>query len=96
MQHPTFPQPADSNAVIWRYMVYDKFADIVTNRRLYMARADLLGDEHEGSTPPAELSVWSEQVKKAKNEDERQIILGNRQQLSRIAREFLATYYVSC
>src|SRR5690348_3851175 len=95
-QHPAFPQPADPNVTIWRYMDVGKFTDIVNGRRLYMARADLLGDEHEGTTPVAELEQWRILAETAENEDQRRIIQGNREQLSDFARELRSTYYVSC
>jgi hypothetical protein len=73
-----------------------KFADLVTRRRLYMARADLLGDEHEGTTPAAELEYWRLLAENAETEEQRRIIQGNRDQLSEYAQEFRKTYYVSC
>lgn len=96
IQHPAFPQPADPHVVIWRYMDIAKFADMVTRRRLYMARADLLGDEHEGTTPAAELEYWRLLAENAQTDEQRRIIQGNRDQLSEFAREFRETYYVSC
>jgi hypothetical protein len=96
IEHPAFPQPADPHAVIWRYMDSTKFADLVTRRRLYMARADLLGDEHEGTTPAAELEYWRLLAENAETEEQRRIIQGNRDQLSEFAQEFRKTYYVSC
>lgn len=94
--HPAFPQPANQNVAIWRYMDIGKFTDLITNKRLYMARADLLGDEHEGTTPAAELSYWQTLLADAESEEQRQIIQGNREQLSEFARDFRPTYYVSC
>jgi hypothetical protein len=96
VQHSAFPQPADPHVTIWRYMDIAKFADIVTHRRLYMARADLLGDEHEGTTPVAELEYWHLLAENAQTDEQRRIIQGNRDQLSDFAREFRPTYYVSC
>ena len=73
-QHPAFPPPDDPEAMIWRYMDVPKFIDLVTNRRLYMARADLLGDDHEGTTPTAELEHWRQIAEDAKTDDERRSI----------------------
>jgi hypothetical protein len=95
-QHPAFPQPADPHVRIWRYMDVGKFADVVNLRRLYMARADLLGDDYEGSTPVAELEQWRVLSETAENEEQRRIVEGNREQLSEFARELRQTYYVSC
>jgi hypothetical protein len=88
IQHPAFPQPADPHAVIWRYMDIAKFADIVSHGRLYMPRADLLGDEHEGTTPAAELEYWRHLIENAETEEERRIIQGNREQLAEFARDY--------
>ena len=95
-QHPAFPQPADPNAAIWRYMDVAKFVDIVTRRQLYMPRADLLRDEFEGTTPAAELEYWRLLTENAKTQEERCIVQGNREQLSEFARAFRPTFYVSC
>jgi hypothetical protein len=95
-QHPAFPQPADLNAVIWRYLGIEKFEWLVAERRLYMARADLLGDEHEGTTPPAELAGWRMAAEQAEDEHQRRTIESNRAQLSEYAEVFRQSYYVSC
>ena len=95
-QHPAFPQPDDPHAVIWRYMDLAKFTDLVSRRHLYMARADRLGDEHEGTTPTAELEYWRLLAEQAGTEEERRNIQGQREQLSEFARDFRPTYYVSC
>ena len=95
-QHPAFPQPTNLNAVIWRYMAIEKFEWLVAERRLYMARADLLGDNHEGTTPPAELAGWRMAADQAKDEHQRRTIESNRAQLSEYAEVFRQSYYVSC
>lgn len=41
----------DGSLDIWRYMAIEKFALLMSRRKLWFARADLLGDEHEGSLP---------------------------------------------
>lgn len=38
--------------VIWRYINYDKFVSLLQSRALYFCRADLLGDQHEGTLTP--------------------------------------------
>ena len=70
--HPAFPQPDDPNATIWRYMDMDKFRSLVSSGRLYMARADLLGDDFEGTTPSAEKEYWRLLVNLAETPEERQ------------------------
>jgi hypothetical protein len=95
-EHPAFPQPSDKNAVIWRYMEMDKFVFLVERQRLYMCRADLFGDDFEGTTPQAEVDAWQRAAKQAATEEERRIILADREQLSNLAREFRDNYYVNC
>ena len=73
-----------------------KLVDILEHNRLYMARADLLGDDHEGTTPAAELEHWRHLLESAETDEQRHIIRTNRQQLSEFARNFRPTYYVSC
>lgn len=51
LQHPCFPQPSNLKTKVWRYIDTNKFIDILSNKRLYFSRLDLLGDTHEGSIP---------------------------------------------
>jgi hypothetical protein len=44
-------EPADLNAVIWRFMSLGKFQDLVTTSELYFRRADLFEDDDEGLPP---------------------------------------------
>jgi hypothetical protein len=47
------PEPADPRSSIWRYGKFWKLRDLVQTGELYLRRADLLDDEHEG-LPPSE------------------------------------------
>jgi hypothetical protein len=96
LPHPAFPQPNDLSAIIWRYMDIDKFRSLVSTGRLYMARADLLGDDYEGTTPAAEKEHWRLLAEQALTDAERQIVEGNAQQLADFAATFRPAYYVSC
>jgi len=49
--HPSFMQPSDPTATLWRYMDLSKFAALLQRRALAFARADQLGDPFEGSLP---------------------------------------------
>lgn len=51
LEHPCFPQVKDTAAKVWRYLDLAKFTWLLDNRKLYLARLDLLNDPHEGSTP---------------------------------------------
>jgi hypothetical protein len=96
MQHPAFRQPSAPNAVIWRYMGVAKFKYLIERWALFMARADRLGDNHEGTTPAAEIRAVQRLREAATTEEEKLIIEGNQRRLSEFGREFLSTYYVSC
>ena len=50
-KHPSFHQPANLAAPLWRYLTFTKFVSLLTSRELYFARTDLLGDTFEGSYP---------------------------------------------
>ena len=47
--HPAFRQPENGNIWVWRYMDLPKFVWMLEHQELYFARADMLGDAHEGS-----------------------------------------------
>lgn len=96
MEHPSFPQPSNLGARVWRYLDFSKFYWLVREHRLFMPAAHLLGDNFEGCTPAAELKWWDEQAEQAKAESDKAIIRANRRTLSEFARTFQQQYYVSC
>ena len=49
-EHRSFTPP-EPDAVLWRYMDFTKFVSLLDTQSLYLARADLLGDPFEGSSP---------------------------------------------
>jgi len=51
MTHHTIGHTLDASLDIWRYMSIEKFALLMSRKKLWFTRADLLGDEHEGSLP---------------------------------------------
>jgi len=51
MTNQAIKHDIDLDLDLWRYMSIDKFALLMSRRRLWFARGDLLGDEHEGSMP---------------------------------------------
>jgi hypothetical protein len=96
-EHPAFPQPANLDAKIWRYMDFNKFVSLAETRRLYMRRADLfLGDEFEGTTPAGEIAYWRQLAENAATPKERATIEHNRAELAEYAEHFRANYFVSC
>ncbi len=44
-------EPNDGDAVIWRFMEFWKFSDLLRTSRLHFCRADLFEDEQEGLPP---------------------------------------------
>lgn len=51
LEHPCFPQPADTSIRVWRYLDLAKFVWLLENKNLYLSCLDLLKDPHEGTTP---------------------------------------------
>ena len=45
---PGRPQPTD-DTLVWRYMDFTKFVDLISTNRLFFSRADKLGDPFEGT-----------------------------------------------
>jgi len=76
-------------------MDFEKFDWIAKNNRLFMPRADRLGDPFEGTTPGGELQWWLRKAENAESEEKRRIIENNRNLISRMAKQFLDHYYVS-
>lgn len=48
-EHPIFAAPSDPDIAIWRYMDLPKLVSMFARRALWFARADTLGDAHEGA-----------------------------------------------
>lgn len=47
-QHPEIPFPTDEKAVIWRFMDFAAFIDLLDSSSLHFSRLDALGDPFEG------------------------------------------------
>jgi len=62
--HPKVNTPPD-DTVVWRYMGFVRFVDLLENSRLWFARADLLDDPREGDLTEAEVK----QIRKAASPD---------------------------
>jgi hypothetical protein len=54
VDHPSFQQPADPAARIWRYMDFAKLLSLFQQLGLYLPRLDQLADPFEGSLSRAE------------------------------------------
>jgi hypothetical protein len=66
-QHEFCVQPDDPNTVVWRYWDLPKFLNLISARQLWFSRADLLGDQFEGSFSAATIE---HRKKKAEREAE--------------------------
>jgi hypothetical protein len=80
----------------WRLIDASKLTWLVENGRLFMPRADRLGDPLEGTTPPGELKWWRREAIGADTDEKRRIIEHNRAFLSHMAKAFRDSLYVSC
>jgi len=63
-KHPSFEEPEDSKAKIWRYLDLSKFLSMLEKDVLYFCRVDLLGDPFEGSRPRGEDAFWADLVER--------------------------------
>jgi hypothetical protein len=95
-KHPAFPTPPNQEAVLWRYLDFEKFEWFVSNRRLFMPSAQFLGDPLEGTTPAGQLDWWHSLLDGAASEEQRRIIEQNKEKVSAFAQAFRPHYYVSC
>jgi hypothetical protein len=50
-EHPIFEHPTDPNVLIWRYLDFTKFLDLLETKTLFFPRADRFEDRFEGSYP---------------------------------------------
>jgi hypothetical protein len=52
-----FKQPTNPDIKVWRYMDFTKYVSMLDSSSLFFARADLLGDSFEGSSPHANIAL---------------------------------------
>jgi hypothetical protein len=77
-------------------MVAQKLHWLVTERRIYMGRADQFSDPLEGRAPEGELEWWNRQVDGASTENHKKTVASNREFIQRMAKTFRGHYYISC
>ncbi|RFC37290.1 MAG: hypothetical protein DID92_2727743266 [Candidatus Nitrotoga sp. SPKER] len=95
-QHSAFPPPPHPEVLLWRYLDFEKFDWLVSNRRLFMPSAQFLGDPLEGTTPNGHAEWWRSLEADTESEEKRQIIRQNQEKISAFAKAFRPHYYVSC
>lgn len=50
-------RPPSNNQPLWRYVDFERLADLLTRKKLYFPRADLLGDPFEGTLPKLDVTA---------------------------------------
>lgn len=68
-------QPKDEDTV-WRYMSFEKFANILATKSLFFARADKYNDKYEGYVPESIIMSYASRVSRI-NPNFRQYIMCN-------------------
>ncbi|MGZ8915898.1 MAG: hypothetical protein ACXW1Z_22695 [Methylobacter sp.] len=96
LEHSSFPQPKSASVSLWRYMNVDKFEWMLANRRLFIPRADFLGDPWEGRTPQGYIDWWNREIEKAKTDELKATLAHNRNSVIRFAQAFRPRCYVTC
>lgn len=61
--------PPKDEVTLWRYMNFEKFANILATKSLFFTRADKFDDRFEGFTPPLVRSVYEDAVNRVENKD---------------------------
>ncbi|MCH9027284.1 MAG: DUF2971 domain-containing protein [Proteobacteria bacterium] len=77
--HPAFPL-LESDVPVWRYTDLAKFIWTLSNRKLYLCRADRLGDRFEGSVPQRDQSRMLDVMK---NMGDKHGVVLSREEVSR-------------
>jgi hypothetical protein len=95
-QHPAFPQPADPNVRLWRYIDWFKFEWLVRYSRLYMPSVNDFPDKLEGTAPQGEVDWWERSIRNAPSPEQQAIIASNQEKILRFAKMFRPHYYVCC
>lgn len=65
-----FDKPPRGNRVIWRYMSFEKFLDIILNSQLFFTNLTRLTDKYEGTAFEADKKRILSKIRKGKNYDE--------------------------
>jgi hypothetical protein len=57
LDHQCFRQPENKKLRLWRYMDFTKFVFLISSKKLFFCRSDLLGDPFEGSYSQANIAL---------------------------------------
>lgn len=87
----------DPTTSIWRYLSARRFDHLLQNSALWLARADKLGDSHEGSLPfGSSTEVLIEFVRKMRPDLSEAYLQGHRDQIQRLAQRVILFTYANC
>jgi hypothetical protein len=93
-KHPSFEEPEDPKAQIWRYLDLAKFLSLLEKSALYFCRVDLLGDPFEGSRPRGEDALWEGILKQ--DDTKKEVLKYNKQMINESRRMIRRTMYANC
>lgn len=83
----------DSEQVMWRYLTFEKYVNLIVTSTLWFSRVDLAGDRFEGSSTHASVSEWKRILSEVLPIDQ---VENTQHQLSANHRAFNALAYVNC
>jgi len=82
---------------VWRYFELWKFIDLLKTKRLFLSRADKLGDPHEGSiTRNQYVTLWRQAVNAASIHDPDVLEILSPEHQAEYRRKLKVRVYVSC
>lgn len=58
-------QVVEPEQVMWRYLTFEKYVNLLVTSELWFSRVDLAGDRFEGSSTHASVSAWKSLLEKA-------------------------------
>ena len=93
-KHPSFKEPENPEARIWRYLNLAKFLSLLEAEALYFCRIDLLGDPFEGSRPHGENVFWEDILKK--DETKKDLVKHNKRVINDTRRMSRQRMYANC
>jgi|GEM_PF-4086929 len=89
--HQAFPQPADSNGIIWRYMDVPKLVDLLHRSELHMAQLRSLEDPLEGRYTATYRAAYDSHVRQLMKNKDLQFSIAERSETF-----MRASLYVNC
>ncbi|HVY05178.1 MAG TPA: hypothetical protein VHB46_04305 [Burkholderiales bacterium] len=63
------------DSIIWRYMDFSKYVDLISTREMFFCRSDLLGDPFEGSSTEKHHERRIEEIRRQANDFQREVTM---------------------